>query len=94
VAAPAGVRAARVVPAGERRAGERDRLGLAWATAASWWLVVSSQLVAVTYAWVYLVGMLVQDHDRGHGPGAMLVHALLVLALLPLAMLLEAAAIV
>ena len=74
--------------------GRLAALALAWSTAAPWWLVVSSQLVAVTYAWVYLVGMLVQDHDRGHGWGTILVHAVLVLALLPLAMLLEAAAIV
>ena len=74
--------------------GRLAALALAWASHAPWWLVVPSQLVAATYAWVYLVGMVVQDRDRGHGVLATLVHALLVLGLLPLAMLLEAVAVV
>lgn len=48
----------------------------------------------MTYLYLYVIGMLVQDRDRGTGDFATLGHTLVVIALLPIAMLLETAAVV
>ena len=69
-------------------------LAATWSSFSPWWLVVSSQFAAVTYLYVYVVGMLVQDRDRGTGDFATLGHTLVVIALLAVAMLLETAAVV
>ena len=55
---------------------------------------MSSQFAAVTYLYLYVIGMLVQDRDRVTGDFATLGHTLVVIALLPIAMLLEIAAVV
>lgn len=69
-------------------------LAATWSSFSPWWLVVSSQFAAVTYLYLYVVGMLVQDRDRGTGDFVTLAHTLVVIALLPVAMLLEIAAVV
>lgn len=66
----------------------------AWIGFAPWWLVVPSQFAYATYLYLYLIGMLVQDRDRGSDDGTTLAHAVQVVVLLPAAMLLETAAVV
>jgi hypothetical protein len=59
-----------------------------------WWFLLSSDFAFVTYLYLYLVGMLVQDVDRGSSAGTTAWHLVQVTLLFPLAMLLETAGVV
>jgi cellulose synthase/poly-beta-1,6-N-acetylglucosamine synthase-like glycosyltransferase len=56
-----------------------------------WWFVLSSEFAFVTYLYLYLVGMLIQEVDRGNSFRTIAWHLMQVVVLFPFAIFLETA---